>query len=434
MQKKYLLFSFIVLFCFTLMRCKEDDVAPPPKPTLTVDRTSGLVDDTEFTFTISQVSADAISVLPYGLAGNNVTGNDAGIRIKSFTNGQATVKFKYAKPGTFRAIARSNNNSGDGANANTESDPIEITITSDDNSITDFKFDKISTKTVIDQTAGTILVTVPFGTDITKLKATYTASGFTTVTIAGVTQTNGSTENSFASAKVYRVTAHDGSTRDYTVSVTVTPVETITTIKSMTGKAVSKSAKNKTLPGSVNNTDRTVVFYDVLGTPSTQFDSVRVGYVLDGKFAILKYGGKKIKQDSLLNLTSSKQVAVFSQDSTAVGGTQTYSLYAAAAPKLNVSFPSLNPNPALTTQPVDFSLNINALAGTNLNAIATEAIVTLPAGVTLNEVRVNNAAFTDGSNVNYSEPVKFELVVVDSNLGGGVTYTVNYTVTVKIIP
>jgi hypothetical protein len=67
-----------------------------------------------------------------------------------------------------------------------------------------------------------IAATVPAGTDVSALIATFATSGMT-VTVAGTVQISGATANPFVSPVVYRVTAADGSTQDYTVIVTVAP-------------------------------------------------------------------------------------------------------------------------------------------------------------------------------------------------------------------
>jgi hypothetical protein len=65
----------------------------------------------------------------------------------------------------------------------------------------------------IDQTGKTILVTMPFGTDKTNLEPTITVSA-----AASVSPTSGAAQD-FTSAKTYRVTAEDGTTQDYLVTV-----------------------------------------------------------------------------------------------------------------------------------------------------------------------------------------------------------------------
>ena len=69
-------------------------------------------------------------------------------------------------------------------------------------------------------TPKTIAVTLPFGTDVTALVATFTHTG-ASVKIGTATQVSGTTSNTFTSAKDYTVTAANGTTAIYTVTVTV---------------------------------------------------------------------------------------------------------------------------------------------------------------------------------------------------------------------
>ena len=68
----------------------------------------------------------------------------------------------------------------------------------------------------------TITATVPFGTDVTALVATFATTG-ASVQVGGVTQTSGTTANNFTSSVAYVVTAADNSTQTYTVNVTIAP-------------------------------------------------------------------------------------------------------------------------------------------------------------------------------------------------------------------
>jgi hypothetical protein len=441
-MRKLFYFLFFSLLCMGVESCTDDEAATPPKASFLADKLTAAVGD-KVKFTINQVNANTVSLLPYGLAGN-----DAGI-VLAFKDGVAIVDFKYEKPGTFQVVVVSNNHTGDGKSIKSvQSDPISISITSAANTITEFSFvrkidnktqpndptENVSTKTVIDQAAKTIVVTIPYVTAINKLKAAFTVS-FSKVTIGAVEQISGITENDFTTAKVYRVTSNSGSTNDYTVTAFRTPVETITTIKSFSAKAVSKSAKDKALVLSIDNISKTIVAYDIFGTLPAQFDSVRVGYGLDGSFATLEYGATKLKQDSMLNLTLPKQLKVVAQDLSS----STYTLYATAAPKLaSISFPNLVPDPAIAYGPSGFSYDIKVLKGTSLNSIVTSLSTSLASGVTVNSIKVyddaspSGIAFSNGNSVNYSKPVKFELTVQDNNLGG-VIYIVPYTVGVSFL-
>ena len=427
MMRKFTHYLLLGAIWFSIGSCEDDEITAPSKPTFQASLTNAKVGD-PITFTVNEVNAEAISLLPYGLPGG-----DAGILIKKFTNGTASVAFSYARPGTFQAIVVANNHSEDGKNVeNVQSDPITITISSSNKSISAFSFKDVTTETTIDETAKTIEATVPYGTDVTKLKATFTSSPFSKVTIGGVEQVSGTTENSFTTPKVYKVTANDGSMSDYTVTVNVTPVETANTIKSLSATAASTSAEEKQLGVFLDNTSKTIVVYDTLGTASTQFDSVGIGYELDGEFAILKHGGKTLAQESVLNLTTVQEVQVFSQDSANSGGIQTYAVHAVAAPKLGLSFPGLVPDPAANVNPTNFAIDISVLSGTDVSNIKTVASTTSPVGVTVTGIKVDGATFISGTDVDYTEPVEFQLTVTDANKG--VTYTVTYTVTVTVVP
>lgn len=73
---------------------------------------------------------------------------------------------------------------------------------------------------VINEPAKTIAVTMPSGTVVTALVATFVTTG-TGATVAGVAQVSGTTPNNFTAPVTYTVTAGDCTTVVYTVTVTV---------------------------------------------------------------------------------------------------------------------------------------------------------------------------------------------------------------------
>ncbi len=73
---------------------------------------------------------------------------------------------------------------------------------------------------VINEAVHTIALTVPRGTDLHALVATFTVAG-ASVAVGGTPQVSGTTANDFSSPVTYRVTAFDGSTQDYVVTVPV---------------------------------------------------------------------------------------------------------------------------------------------------------------------------------------------------------------------
>jgi hypothetical protein len=89
----------------------------------------------------------------------------------------------------------------------------EDSVKSSEKEITEFTINTV--KGSIDRTAKTITFTLPAGTDVTTLTPTITVSGKATVSPkSGVTQ-------NFTNVVTYTVTAEDGSTQVYTVSVNV---------------------------------------------------------------------------------------------------------------------------------------------------------------------------------------------------------------------
>ena len=68
----------------------------------------------------------------------------------------------------------------------------------------------------------TVTITLPHGTDVTNLVATFTLSEGAKAEVNGVAQESGVTANDFTNDVVYKVTAEDGSTfKDWTVKVSV---------------------------------------------------------------------------------------------------------------------------------------------------------------------------------------------------------------------
>lgn len=90
----------------------------------------------------------------------------------------------------------------------------------------------------INESSKTVSVSFPTGTDVSGLIATFTSTG-ASVRIGTAVQTSGTTSNSFASPVVYRVTAEDGSTSDYTVTVTVGLVSPPSSAKALTAFSLS---------------------------------------------------------------------------------------------------------------------------------------------------------------------------------------------------
>lgn len=111
---------------------------------------------------------------------------------------------------------------------------------------------------VINETLKTIAVTVPYGTNVTALKATFTTTG-ASVKVGGVTQTSGTTANSFTLPVLYVVTAADGTWATYTVVVTVSQISA----KAITSYTLAGAA------GVINEGAKTIAVTKPAGTNVT---------------------------------------------------------------------------------------------------------------------------------------------------------------------
>ncbi len=76
----------------------------------------------------------------------------------------------------------------------------------------------------INEPLKTIAVIVPSGTSVKALVAKFTSTGAGSPTVGGVNQVSGTTPNDFTLPKPYIVTAADGTTATYTVTVTVASI------------------------------------------------------------------------------------------------------------------------------------------------------------------------------------------------------------------
>ncbi|HEX5709923.1 MAG TPA: ice-binding family protein [Sulfuricurvum sp.] len=111
---------------------------------------------------------------------------------------------------------------------------------------------------IIDETAKTIAVTVPFGTDKTALIATFTTTG-SNVKVGTTVQTSAVTANDFTAPVAYIVTAGDGTTATYTVTVSM---------GSITDKAITAYSING-IAGTINEPAKTISVTVPFGTVKT---------------------------------------------------------------------------------------------------------------------------------------------------------------------
>jgi hypothetical protein len=168
---------------------------------------AGIIDEADGTISVTVPFGTDVSAL---VAVFDTTG--IGVRVGSTLQTSGTTSNDFTNPVPYTVTA------ADGTTAE-----YVVTVTVAPNSaktITTFGFLSPVVSGTINEGLKTISVTVPFGTDITSLVATFYTTG-AVVEVGSTTQASGITANDFSDPIVYKVTAVDGSTTEYTVTVTV---------------------------------------------------------------------------------------------------------------------------------------------------------------------------------------------------------------------
>lgn len=219
-----------------------------------------------YTVAATVASASAKDVIAFSLGGVAGTVNEAGkniaLTVPTGTDVAAMVA-TFASAGT--GVTVNGKPQISGTTANNFTAPVTYTITADDKSTANYAVTvsvaKSSAKALsayslagvaaaINEATKTVSVTLPAGTSVAALIATYTTTG-AGVKVGTKTQVSGSTANNFSNPVIYTVTAADKSTTDYGVTVTVAPgsAKAITayTLGGIAG-TINESAKTIAVP------------------------------------------------------------------------------------------------------------------------------------------------------------------------------------------
>jgi hypothetical protein len=127
-----------------------------------------------------------------------------------------------------------------------------------DKAITAFSLSNPADTGIIDESAKTIALHVPEGTNVSALVANFTTTG-QTVLVGHIIQVSGASSNDFSSPVTYTVRAADNSTVNYTATVTIVLVPKAITSFSFASPAVT---------GVINDSAKTIV----LNLPDTSTD------------------------------------------------------------------------------------------------------------------------------------------------------------------
>ncbi|MDD4977634.1 MAG: ice-binding family protein [Gallionella sp.] len=279
------------------------------------------------------------------------------------------------------------------------------------NAITNYSFVAYPGAPVTITQAGVVKsidLTLPFGTNLTALVATFKTTG-ANVTVATVVQTSGVTPNNFGSPVTYSVTAANGIKTTYVVTVTVAP---------NTAKALSRFSfvGFPGAPGVISEPAHTIAVTLPFGTPVT---ALTASFATTG--ASVTVGGVTQVTDSAPtnDFTLPVQYTVHAADTSTAIYTVTVSL--AANPAKAITTFSIVGYPGSTgfiTEPAH-SIAVTLPVGTPVMALVASY------STTGSVVTVAGLAQTSGTTPNsFANPVLYTVFAAD-------TSTAIYTVTVS---
>ncbi|OAS13251.1 DUF5018 domain-containing protein, partial [Paenibacillus oryzisoli] len=275
------------------------------------------------------------------------------------------------------------------ADGSTQVYTVTVTVAANPaKAITAFSFASPSATGTVNETNKTVAVTVPYGTNVTALVPTIAHSG------ASIYPTSGTAQN-FTNPVTYTVTAADGSTQVYTVTVTVAanPAKAITAF----------SFASPAATGTVNETNKTIAITVPHGTNVTVLEPT------------ITHSGASISPVSgtAQNFTNPVTYTV----TAANGSTQAYTVTVTVA---------ANPAKAITA----FSFASPAATGT-VNETNKTIAITVPHGtnVTVLEPTITHSGASispvSGTAQNFTNPVTYTVTAAN---GSTQAYTVTVTV------
>lgn len=319
---------FLIAFYFS--SCGSDEKKTPAK--------SSAKDITEFKFEKSKNSNLA----------NDITGKINGTNIALTAPGNTDVAALIA---TFASSAKATVRVGNkvqksGTTANNFTKAVQYVVTAEDAStktyivtvsletvavssekeITAFSFQANDNSGVlsddvtgsIDASTKNITATVPDGAATTALVASFTLSANATATVNNQPQTSGTTPNDFSDAVSYVITAEDGSTQSYTVTVTTAAAASANNIETFSFQADDNDALSNDVTGSISGTNIAVTV-----PASTDVRELKATFTLSNG-ATAQVGGQPQTSGTTENdFTNPVQYVITAQDGTT---TKTYTV------------------------------------------------------------------------------------------------------------
>ncbi|HTG01142.1 MAG TPA: DUF1566 domain-containing protein [Nitrospirota bacterium] len=285
------------------------------------------------------------------------------------------------------------------------------TAASSAKAITAFSFASLSVSGTIDETTHTIAVTVPFGTNVTALVATFTTTG-KRVTVNSTLQTNGVTPNNFTNPVIYTVTAADGTNQAYTVTVTVNSFST----KSFLSFVVNG------VYGTINESAKTIAI--VLPPDVTDITALTPLFTVSAGATVRVGATPQTSGVTSNNFTDPIIYTVVASDTTTA--TYTVSVTLLSAPNLMSAFSISSPSAAgVINQTAKTVSVVIPYEPSGQHRDALTAVYTVSAGAI---VKIGSVVQASGITTNdFSSAVVYKVIASDGE-------SVNYTVTVTYLP
>ena len=167
---------------------------------------------------------------------------------------------------------------------------------------------------VVNNSAKTVAITLPFGTSVSSLIATFSTTG-KNVSVGGLTQVSGTTSNNFTNPVTYTITAGDNSTAAYIATVVVATASS----KSLTSFSLNGTS------GTINETAKTIAV--AMGS-GTAVNSLIATYNSTGT-SVTVGGTAQVSGTTINNFTNPVAYTVVAADASTTPYTVTVTVAAA---------------------------------------------------------------------------------------------------------
>ena len=290
---------------------------------------------------------------------------------------------------------------GDAFRSDIAIDNIEVTGTSNEKDILTYSFAEQTGPATINAVNHTLDIEVALGTDVTALVATFTISALANITISTTSQVSGVTSNNFSSPVTYTVTAEDGSTQDWVVTVTVTLA------LSSENDILSFSFAEQTGTATINDVNHTVDIEVVYGT---DVSALTATFTISALANITVSTTSQVSGVTSNNFSSPVTYTVTAED----GSTQDWVVTVTVALALSsendiLSFSFPEQTGGATIDAVNYTVDIEVGNGTNLsNLVASFTISNLAT------IEISGTAQVSGvTSNNFTNPVTYTVTAED---------------------